>query len=88
MNGARSSAGHRLRQQRPPHVDARHAVLIFRRRQQVLALRDFDDAGQAGVVAGARLRFALPRRRHLHRRVLQRSPAPPRARRRGVLLGW
>ena len=58
-----------LRQQRAPHVDPRELILNLCLREQALRVSHFDDARQARLIAGARLRFALLGRRELHRRV-------------------
>ena len=47
------------------------SILIFSAGEKILGLGDFDDAGEARVVARARLGFALLRGRELDRRVLR-----------------
>ena len=77
---------HGLRQQRAPHVDPRELVLHFGLREQALRVRHFDDAREARLIAGARLRFALLRRRELHRRVGGDGPGGLHHRRGCLLL--
>ena len=56
-----SSLRRRLGQQCAPHVDASELILEFRLREQALRIGDLENARQAGLVACARLRFALLR---------------------------
>ncbi len=74
------------RQERPPHVDSRELVLHFGLREQALRVGDFDDAREARLIAGARLRFALLRGRELHRRVRRDGPRRLHHRRSRLLL--
>ena len=69
INGVERAVRGRLRQQRAPHVDARELVLHFRLREQTLRIGHFDDAREPGLIARARLRFALLRRRELDGRI-------------------
>ena len=73
-------------QERAPDVDAGELILDLRLREQTLSIGHFDDAGESGIVAGARLCLALLRRRELDGRIGRDRARRLQQRRSGLLL--
>src|SRR5437868_8537500 len=59
----------RRRQQRTPHAEPRDSIIRFCLREQALRFRHFDDAGEAVLIACARLTLASRRGLPFGRRV-------------------